>query len=235
MRLGWMVVAAMLVSPEISPALEIGGHLVARGWFFGIDGNIEDTDLDALDFDDHKGQPEIGGGLRLGRRHHLDLAWLIVRRDEEGTAQAEVLGVIPIQDRVAIDLEVDYLHGGYGFSLLANDWIDLRPFIEVAWLREETDIRNATTGERQHQEESAVFPLPGARIALAPGFAVHLVARASGMATGRGHLIDVEGGVETGWRWFFGGVGWRYVDVEIDDDTADLTADGFYLRGGARF
>ena len=239
MRLAPALLAGALALPAPAVALDVGGHAAVRGWFFGVDGTIEeDTDLDALDFDDLKGQPEFFGGLRLGRRHHLSFAYLLVRRSEEGTAEGQVLGIVPVQDQVAIDLDVDYVRGGYGFSVLARDWIELRPFLEVAYLREETDIRNQSTGDRNRQEDSAVFPLPGAEVVVGAAFPVRLRGRAAGIGTGDGHLIDVEGGVEAGWRWVFGGLGYRYVDFRVEDsggEVADVSADGLYLQGGLRF
>ncbi|MGH7820671.1 MAG: hypothetical protein ACREQ9_12950 [Candidatus Binatia bacterium] len=236
---GALVAIAALTAPGGALAFEVRPEASARGWFFGVDGEIEDTDLDALDFDSPEGQPEFHGGATLGGRHHLDVSYLLIRRSERGTATAVVLGVIAMDQEVSIDLDVDYLRWHYGYSLFANRWIDLQPFLEIGYLREETDIRNEDTGDSSHQEDSAVFPLPGAEVIVAPSWPVRLRGRATGIGTGQGHLIDVEGGLEAGYGYVFGGVGYRHIDFRVDDDggdeVADLTLDGVYIEGGIRF
>ena len=238
MRLGRLVAIILVLVPTWAAAIEVNGHVSAGGWFFGIDGTIEETDLDALDFDSIQGQPELEAGVTLGRRHHLDVSYLLIRRSEEGTAQGEVLGIVIFEDDVSIDLDVDYVRGHYGFSLVMNDWIDLEPFLEVGFLREATDIRNRTTGQREKQDDFAVFPLPGLAVAIAPAFPIGLEARATGIGLGQGHLIDVEGGAEGRFGFVFLGVGYRYVDFRFEDgdrEVADLELSGVYVRGGARF
>jgi hypothetical protein len=234
----WMAAAAVAIPSPVS-ALDLRVSASARGWFFGADGNVRDTDLGALDFDSARGQPEVAGQVEVRSRHRLAFSYLETRRAEEGRARGTVLGVVPVEDTVGIDLEVDYLRGHYGFEVFANEWFDVEPFLEVAWLREATDIQNATTGERRRQADSVVFPLPGAAFGLRPADPLGLVGRLTGVATGRGHLLDVEGGVEARYGFAFAGVGYRHAALRVEDSdsrpVADLRLGGFYIGGGVRF
>ncbi len=226
--------AALL--PSRASALDVSGDILFRGWFFGATGTVDRTDLASLDFDKAKGQPEFQGGLVLGERHHLGISYLRIRREEEGLATGTILGILRFRDDVSLDLSVDYVRGHYGYSLLANSWVDVQPFLELAYLREETTLVDHTFSQTSHQEDSAVFPLPGAELVFARSFPVHLRARAEGIGTGQGHLVDVEGGAEGAWGIFFAGVGYRYLDFVVDrHDVADVRLKGVYAEGGVRF
>ncbi len=233
-----LILAMMLSLPAAAIALDVHPSLSASGWFFSVDGTIEGSDLGALGFDRSKGQPEIVGGLALGR-HHLEVTYLRVRRAEEGTASGQILGVFQTNDQVSVDLAVDYVRGHYGYSLVSNPTIDVEPFLEVGYLHEVTDIVDQTAGQSTRSDESSVFPLPGLGLRLFPSFPVHLQARGTGIGTGSGHLIDVQGGLEGGFQWLFGGLGYRYVDFLLDDNVGERVADvqlkGVYVQGGVRF
>lgn len=238
MRMGMAVATAILTLPGLAGAIDLRPEVSGRGWFFSADGHIENTDLDALDFDEAKGQPEVRGGLTLNGRHRFGVSYLRVRREERGIARAVVLGILPLEDEVSIDLSVDDVRGHYGYRVFANRVASVEPFLEVSYLREETDIANATTGQSDHQEDATVFPLPGVEVVLAPSFPLRLRARVAGIGTGQGHLIDVEGGAEARVGFVFGGLGYRYVDFLVEDgdaEVADVTLTGLYLEGGLRF
>lgn len=233
-----LVLAVTLSLSGAAQALEIHPSLFARGWFFSVEGTINGSDLGALGFDRIKGQPEIGGGLALGR-HHLEVSYLRVRRTEEGTASGEIFGFFQANDQVSVDLSVDYLRGHYGYSLVSNSMIDVEPFLEVGYLHEVTDIVDQTAGQSTRSNEAAVFPLPGLQLLVAPSYPVHLRARGTGIGTGDAHLIDVEGGLEGGFHGLFGGVGYRYVDFLFENSGGDKVADvrlkGIFVAGGVRF
>ena len=96
-------------------------------------------------------------------------------------------------------------------------------------------------GQTSHEEDSIVLPMPGLEVVVAPEFPVHLKGRAEGMAVGQGHLLDVQGGAEAAYSAFFAGLGYRYADLEVDEegngdgDLADLRLKGLYVEGGLRF
>jgi len=235
----WIVMLALAVlSPATASALEVHGDLLARGWFFGATGEADRTDLKALGFDHAKGQPEIEGRLVLGERHHVGVSYLHIRREEEGVVDGTILGILRFQDDVSLDLHVDYVRAHYGYSLLSDSWIDLQPFLELAYLHESTDLLDRTFGLTSRQKENVVFPLPGAEVVVAPAFPVHLKAHAEGMAISRGHIIDVAGGVEGVWGIFVAGVGYRYLKFVVNDndrDVANVRLKGIYAEGGLRF
>lgn len=219
-------------------ALEFHPQVSGRGWFFSASGTIENQDLSSLGFDGVKGQPEIRAGFSVARRHHLESAFLFVRRTEAGPATVNT-GVFPVTDDVSLDLSVDYFRAHYGFSVLANSIVDLQPFIALAYLHERTNIVDRTTGRTTRSNESAVFPLPGLELVLVPDFPVHLRTQAQGIGTGRGHVIDVEGGVEARYSFVFGGLGYRHIAFLVRDDRgnprADVRLNGVYIEGGVRF
>ena len=232
------VVLAAVLWPYTAGAFDIGGSLVARGWFFGASGQADRTDLDPLGFDDAKGQPEIEGTLVLGGRHHLGVTYLHVRREEEGTTTGTILGILRFQDDVSLDLTVDYVRAHYGYSLISNAWLDLEPFLEAAYIHESTDLVDRTFGQRSRQKEDIGFPFPGAEVVIAPSLPVHLIGRAEGMGINRGHAIDVQGGAQAQWGMFMAGFGYRWMKFVVDhhdEAIADVRLKGFYAEGGLRF
>lgn len=233
-----LALAIALSLPSAAAALEVHPRLSARGWFFAVDGDVAGTDLDALGFDREKGQPEVGGGLAVGR-HHLEVSYLRVRRAEEGVVSGEILGVFQTNEDIAVDLSVDYVRGHYGYSVVSNAWMDVEPFLEVGYLHEVTDIEDRTAGQSSRSDEAAPFPLPGLQLRLVPSYPVTLRGRAAGIGTAEGHLIDVEGGLEGGFRQLFGGVGYRYVNFLFengaDNAAADVRLKGIFVEGGVRF
>jgi hypothetical protein len=236
----WIVTLALAAafSPATASALDVHGDFLARGWFFGATGEADRTDLKALGFDRAKGQPEFEGRLVVGERHHAGVSYLHIRRQEEGTVDGTILGILRFQDDVSLDLDVDYVRAHYGYSLLSDSWIDLQPFLELAYLHESTDLIDRTFGVTSHQKEDVVFPLPGVEVVVAPAFPVCLKAHAEGMGIPRGHLIDVVGGLEGQWGLFVAGVGYRYLKFVVDDHgqtVADVRLKGVYAEGGLRF
>ena len=228
-----------LLFPTASSAVQLRPDVSVRGWFFGAKGTVTGTDLETLGFDHQKVQPEFRGGLQIGDRHHVEISYLRIRRTEEGVVSGQILGIIRFQDPTSLEISVDDLRFHYGYSLLAGDWLDLQPFFELAYLREESTTTEQALGQTNHQKQSPVFPLPGLQIVLAPAFPVRLKARAEGIGTGGQHLIDVEGGAELALGYGFAGLGYRHVaglfKNDADQDIADVRLDGVYLEGGVRF
>ncbi len=236
--LATLVVSAWLW-PAAAAALSVEVEGAARGWFFSANGTIQDTDIEALGFDGIRGQPELRGALVLNERFHFRGSYLRIRRSEEGTISGTILGILRFDNDVSMELQVDDVRGHLGYSVLTNDWIDVEPFVEVAYLREETTIVNRTFGQTSRQEENAVFPLPGLTFVIAPSSPLHVEVRAAGIGIDRGHLIDVVSGLEALYRFAFLGVGYRYVDFLFEDsdgvEQADAQLKGVYLEGGVRF
>lgn len=235
--LATLALGAMLV-PPVASAADVDGVLAARAWFFSASGQTNGTDLDTLDFDAPKGQPEFRGELALNERHHLAASYLRIRRAERGVTSGTVLGVVRFDDPIDLDVSLDDVRARYGYDVVESEWFELEPFLEVAYVREESTLTELLLGQRTHQRQSIVFPLPGVAVASTDRYPVRIKASAEGMAIGRGHLIDVQGGAETAIRFAFAGVGYRYVDATIDDgdrEVADVRLKGVYVEGGIRF
>jgi hypothetical protein len=230
-----LALAATLV-PGLAHALDVRGEVAARAWLFSAHGDVQDTDLDALGFDRAEGQPEFRVGAEIADRHHLNVSYLRIRREEEATATARILGILQVDDPVSVDISADYVRLHYGYSVLADSWLDLQPFLEIGVLRESSTVVDGLLGQRSEQDETIPFPIPGVAAQVAPGFPLHARAQVGGIATPQGHLIDVEGGAEAEVAHVFAGVGYRYADVSIDEgDEADVRLKGLYLEGGLRF
>jgi hypothetical protein len=234
-----VLAAALPLWAAEASAFEVGGELAARAWFFSANGRVQSTDLDALGFDSLKGQPEFRGSLALGRRFHVGASYLRIRRSERGTISGTILGILQFDNDVSLDVEVDDIRGHFGYSVLASDWIDVEPFVEVSYLREDTTLVNHTLGQTSRQKDDIVFPLPGLGVVAAPNSPLHVQVRAEGMGIDRGHLIDVSGGIEGVYRFAFLGAGYRFVDFELKDsgdvEQADAQLKGLYVEGGWRF
>ncbi len=236
-RWAMLALGATLV-PGVSPAMEVGGELAARGWFFSASGQTNGTDLDTLAFDSAKGQPELRGALTLDDRHHFGARYLRIRREEQGIATGTILGIVKFDDPIDLDISVDDVRASYGYDLLETDWFEVEPFLEVSYLREESTLTEMLLGQTSHQQETIVFPLPGLRVSTPERYPLRAHASAEGMAIGRGHLVDVEGGADAALSFAFAGVGYRYVDAEVeshDRTVADVRLKGVYVEGGIRF
>ena len=232
----WLAGAVWLGSVTGARGLDLRPEAAAHGWFFGAEGKIEDTDLGAIGFSEIEPQPEIRGGVIVAGRHHVGASYLRIRREEQGTVTALVLGILQVEDDVAMDLAVDSVRAHYGYSVVANPTIDVEPFVELGYLREETDIVDRTAGLESRSEDSGIFPLFGVALVLGPESPIRPRVRAAGIATGQGHLVDVEGGVEARLGPAFAGLGYRHVDFLLrGDGDADVDLDGFYLEGGVKF
>ncbi|MEA2626144.1 MAG: hypothetical protein QOD06_2189 [Candidatus Binatota bacterium] len=219
-------------------AVDFQPELAARGWFFKADGDIEDTALEPLGFDELEGQLEVRGGLGIGEHHHVELSYTRLRRSEEGRVSAVILGLIRVEDEATLDLDVDYYRLHYGYRFAPASFVRIEPFVDVGFLDEHTLVVDRTTGESGGSDDFAVFPMLGAELVLGPGALVHPRLRVAGMGTGGGHLVDVEGGLEGVVGPVFGGLGYRNVDYRIEDqgrDVANVNLDGFYVEGGVRF
>jgi hypothetical protein len=240
MRAVALVLGVALAASNAS-AFSVQGDLDARGWFLSADGTANGTDLQTLGFDDAKGVPEFRGRLVLGEWHHLGVSYLRIRRDESAVVTGTILGVIRFNDPVTLDLSVDDVRGHYGYSVLANRWLDVQPFLEIAYLRGEVTTTESALGRTSRVNDSIVFPMPGLEITIAPAFPVHLIGRAEGMAVGKGHLVDVQGGAEAAYSFFFAGLGYRHADLVVNrggsngGDLADVRLKGLYVEGGLRF
>jgi hypothetical protein len=240
MRVAVLGLGVVLAAANAS-AFSVQGDLAARGWFLSADGTANGTDVAALGFDDAKGAPEFRGRLLLGERHHLGVSYLRMRRDESAVATATILGVVRFDDPVRLDLSVDDVRFHYGYGLRPHRWLEVQPFLEVAYLHGEVTTTETLFGQTSHEEDSIVLPMPGLEVVIAPEFPVHLIGRAEGMAVGQGHLLDVQGGAEAAYAFFFAGLGYRYADLEVNEegngggDLADLRLKGLYLEGGLRF
>jgi hypothetical protein len=235
--LATLAIGAALV-PAAAAAVDLRPELSAQGWFFSATGTADGTDLAAAGFDSSKGQPQLGVGVTIDDRHDIGVSYLRVRRHEQGTATGEVLGVLRVDDPVTSDLSVDYVRPHYGYRIVRDRWIDVEPFLELGVLRESTKIREGLFSQTSEQAETAVFPLPGVEVVLAAGFPARLRGRAEGIATGQGHLLDVQGGAEGAIGDVFGGFGYRVVDFAVEDhgdEVADVRLKGLYLEGGLRF
>ncbi|MGH7898925.1 MAG: hypothetical protein ACREQQ_13300 [Candidatus Binatia bacterium] len=239
MRLFSALTLAALVFPAASSAVQLRPEVAVGGWFLEARGTVTGTDIESLGFDRQKVQPEFRGAVQIGDRHHLEVSYLRIRRQEEGVVSGFILGVLRFQDPVSLDIAIDDLRFRYGYSLLRGDWIEAEPFLEIGYVREESTTVEQALGQTSHQEESAVYPLPGLRIVFAPAFPVRLQASAAGIGTGSAHLIDVQGGAELAFGYGFAGVGYRHLDALFRDDddqeVADVRLDGVYLEGGVRF
>jgi len=235
------LVLGIVLSASNASALSVQGDLGARGWFLSADGTANGTDLAALGFDDAKGAPEFRGDLVLGERHHLGASYLRIRRDESAVATATILGVLRFNDPVSLDLSVDDVRFHYGYGFRVHHWLEVQPFLEIAYLRGDVTTTETLLGQTSHEEDSIVLPMPGLEVVIAPAFPIHLKGRAEGMGVGRGHLLDVQGGAEAAYAFFFGGFGYRYADLEVNEkgssggDLADLRLKGLYVEGGLRF
>jgi hypothetical protein len=232
---------AVLLAAANASAFGVEGELGARGWFLSADGTANGTDLAALGFDDAKGAPEFRGQLLLGDRHHLGVSYLRIRREESATATATILGVLRFNDPVSLDLSVDDVRFHYGYSLRPHRWLEVQPFLEIAYLHGEVTTTETLLSQTSHEEDSIVLPMPGLEVVIAPEFPVHLIGRAEGMGVGKGHLVDVEGGAEAVYSLFFAGVGYRHADLVVNEEgsnggeLADARLKGLYVEGGLRF
>lgn len=235
--LATLALGAMLV-PAVAAATDVGGGFAARAWFFSASGQTNGTDLDTLDFDAPQAQPEFRGDLVVNERHHLEASYLRIRRAERGVATGTILGLVRFDDPVDLDIAVDDVRLHYGYDVVDSPWFELEPFLEVAYVREQSTLDEFVLGQRTHQERSIVFPLPGVAMTSPGRYPVRFKARAEGMAISRGHLVDVEGGAEAALHYVFAGVGYRYVDATIEDgdrEVADVRLKGIYVEGGIRF
>jgi hypothetical protein len=234
-----LLFGAALLWPTAASALQLRPEVGVGGWFLGGKGIVTGTDIAVLKFDHQKVEPEFHGGLGIGDRHHLEVSYLRIRRQEAGLVSGQILGVVRFQDQTSLDISLDYLRFRYGYSVIAGDWLDLQPFIALGYLREESTTVEQTFSQTSHQSDSAVFPLPGLQIVVAPAFPVRFKGRAEGIGTGSEHLIDVEGGAELAMGFAFAGVGYRHVDCLFQDgndqDIANVRLNGVYLEGGVRF
>ena len=238
MRAAELMIAALLAASDAS-AFSVAGELAARGWFMSATGTADGTDLAKLGFDDAKGAPEFRGELVLAERHHLGITYLRIRRDESAVVSGTILGIIRFDDPVDLDVSIDDVRGHYGYSVLASRWLDLQPFLELAYLHGEVTTKDLFT--TSHADKSIVLPMPGLELVVAPAFPVHLKARAEGMGVGQGHLVDVQGGAEAQYAFFFAGLGYRHADLVVNEggtngrDLADARLKGLYVEGGWRF
>ena len=240
MRTTALVIAAVLTASN-APAFSVQGELAVRGWFISADGTADRTDLGALGFNDAKGAPEFRGGLVLGERHHLGVSYLRIRRNERAVVTGTILGILRFDDPTNLDISVDDVRAHYGYSVLANRWFDVQPFLEIAYLHGDVTTMESLFSRTSHANESIVFPMPGLELVVAPAFPVHLKASAEGMGVGKGHLVDVQGGAEAVYSLFFAGVGYRHADLVVNEegsnggDLADARLKGLYVEGGLRF
>ena len=238
MRPSLALAACLAAAPNGAAAFDLHPEARLRGWFLEVDGEIEGTDVGAVGFDEPKGALEVGGGLRLGDRHHLALDYLRLDREESERATVSILGILRFDSDVSIDVDAHLLRAHYGYELVDHPWITLEPFLELAWISEETKIVDEFTGDVAESDESVVLPLPGGELRIAPNFPLQGRARLSGMATGDGSLIDVETGLEAVLGFAFAGAGYRHMHFVLEqsgEDSADVDLDGFYVEGGVRF
>lgn len=231
--------ACLATVPGTSLALDVHPEARVRGWFVEVDGSIEGTDLGAVGFDDPKGALELGAGVRLGERHHLGIDYLRLGREEAERATVSILGLLRFETDVAIDVDAHVVRAHYGYELVDHPWISVEPFLDLAVIREDTEIVDEFSGDVSNSEETIVFPLPGAEARIAPSFPLQGRVRLSGMATGEGSLLDVETGLEGALGFVFAGAGYRHtqfiLDRSDDVDSVDVDLDGFYVEGGVRF
>lgn len=234
-----VLLGGALLFPTASSALQLRPEIAVRGWFLGGKGIVAGTDIAVLGFDHQKVEPEFRGGLGIGDRHHLEVSYLRIRRQEAGLVSGQILGIVRFQDQTSLDISVDDLRFRYGYTLFASDWLDLQPFIDLAYLQEESTTVEQMFNQTTHQSDSAVFPLPGLQVVVAPAFPVRLKGKAEGIGTGSEHLIDVEGGAELALGFAFAGIGYRHVNLLLQDrndqDIAKVRLNGVYLEGGVRF
>ena len=236
MRPSLALAACLATVPGAALAFEVHPEARVGDWFLAADGTIEGTDLGVVGFDDAAGALEVGGGVRLGERHHLAVDYLRFDRKESAIATVSILDLIRFESEVSIDVDAHLLRAHYGYELVDHPWVVLEPFLELAWLDEETKIVDEFTGDTSESDESVVFPLPGGEVRVAPRFPVQGRGRLSGMATGEGSLVDVEAGVEGVLGFAFAGAGYRYSHLELDQGgDVDVDLDGFYVEGGVRF
>jgi hypothetical protein len=230
--------ACLAAGPSSVWALEVHPEARLRGWFLEADGTVEGTDIGAVGFDELEGAFELGAGLRLGERHHLDVDYLHLDREESARATVSILGIIRFDSDVSIDVRAHALRAHYGYEIFDHPWIVLEPFLELAWVSEDTEIVDELTGDVSRSDESVVFPLPGGEIRIAPTFPLQGRARVSGMATGDGSFFDVEAGIEGVLAFAVAGAGYRYSHFVLEqggEDSFDVDLDGFYVEGGIRF
>jgi hypothetical protein len=231
--------AALMASH--ASAFSVDGDVAVRGWFVAATGTADRTDLATLGFDEAKGAPEFRGELVLGERHHLGVSYLRIRREENAVVTGTILGILRVDDPVDLDVSVDDVRGQYGYSVVASRWIDVQPFLELAYLRGDVTTFDGLLDRTTRAKDSIVLPMPGLELVVAPAFPVHLKARAEGMGVGKGHLIDVRGGAEAAYSVFFAGFGYRHADLLVNEggssggDLADARLHGLYVEGGWRF
>jgi hypothetical protein len=234
----WALAACLAALPQGAFALDAHPEARLRGWFLEADGTIEGTDLGAVGFDEPQGAFELGAGLRLGERHHLDVDYLRLDREESARATVSILGILRVESDVSIDVDAHVLRVHYGYEVVDHPWIVLEPFLDLAWVSEETTIVDEFTGDVSRSDESIVLPLPGGEVRIAPRFPLQGRARLSGMATGDGSLLDIEVGIEGVLAFAFAGAGYRHSHFVLDQggsDSVDVDLDGFFVEGGVRF
>jgi len=235
MRMLPTVTLAAALAPTWASALDVHPEVAARSWFVSAHGEVQRTDLDTLDFDRGEGQSEFRVGAQIGERHHLNVSYLRIRREEQGLATGSILGLIQFQDPLSIDVSADYVRMHYGYSIVHQPWFDVQPFLEVGVLHESTRVSEELLGQTSRQRETIPVPVPGIAAELAPEFPVHARAQVGGIAVPDGHLFDVEGAAEADVGFVFAAIGYRYADVVVDTDAIDVNLKGLFLEGGLRF
>lgn len=238
MRRAVVLAGLVALASERAIAAELEPEIHAGAWMVSGDGQAVGTELEPLGFDEVEPELEIGGSLTIGGRHRLGIEYLRLDRRERGVSSTLILGILAIDQRVALDLDADSLRAHYGYSAFQSEWFDLEPFLEIGYIREETRVENLSTGMTGRSDETLVFPLPGLAVVVGPpNLPMRLRASAVGMGFDGNRLIDLEAGLEAQFGPAFGGIGWRHADVRIDDggDDADVELRGVFFEGGLRW
>lgn len=203
----------------------------------------------SVEFDDDLGFDEsenlfLEAGLQLGA-FRLFAAYLPLSFSGDGTLAKEINfngETFGVGSRVDSDVDLDIYEAGLAWHIINFDDLPVRvqfgPEVAVKYVDADVSMEEDIFGTRESESVGVPVPTVGVRGRVAMADFLGVVGRAGYLEYDDNSFLDVDAQVELSPLPMVGVfAGYRYLDVDVDDDSVviDATFDGPYVGALVRF